>query len=91
MNKAQLIERVAEKAGWTKKDSAYCANLILDEIIECLRKGENVKLSGFGNFNVKRKKARVATNPITKEPIKVPAASKVSFKASEILKERVNS
>jgi len=90
MNKAQLVERAAEKAGWTKKDSAYFTNLILDEIIDCLRKGESVKLSGFGNFTVKHKDARVASNPITKEPIDVPAVTKVYFKASDILKERIN-
>ncbi|MGI6377747.1 MAG: HU family DNA-binding protein [Bacilli bacterium] len=90
MNKAQLIERVAEKAGWTKKDSAYFTNLLLDEIIACLNRGESVKLSGFGNFNVKHKEARTATNPITKEPIKVPAVNKVSFRPSDILKEKIN-
>lgn len=90
MNKAQLIEIIAEKSNWTKKDTEYITNLLFDEIIRSLKKGESVKLSGFGNFNVKHHAARVATNPITKEPIKVKATNKVSFKPSDVLKEKIN-
>ena len=62
MNKAQLIEKVAMKAGWTKKDTAKLVNLVLDEIIDCFHAGESVKISGFGNFMVKQKAARVGRN-----------------------------
>ena len=73
MNKAQLIEQVAAKAGWTKKDTAKLVNLVLDEIIDCFHKGESVKISGFGNFVVKQKAERIGKNPINKEEITVPA------------------
>jgi DNA-binding protein HU-beta len=86
MNKAKLIEIVAEKAEITKKDSGYIVNLILDEITASLQAGESVKISGFGNFLVKSREARVARNPMTKEEIQVPASKKVSFKASDVLK-----
>lgn len=89
MNKAQLIEKVAAKAGWTKKDTAKLVNLVLDEIIDCFHKGESVKISGFGNFVVKQKAERIGKNPINKEEITVPACTKVSFKTSDILKEEL--
>lgn len=87
MNKAQLIEKVAAKAGWTKKDTAKLVNLVLDEIVDCFHEGESVKISGFGNFVVKQKQARIGKNPINKEEIIVPACTKVSFKTSDVLKE----
>jgi len=87
MNKAQLIEKVAMKAGWTKKDTAKLVNLVLDEIIDCFHAGESVKISGFGNFIVKQKAEKMGINPINKEPITVPACTKVSFKTSDVLKE----
>ena len=89
MNKAQLIERVAAKAGWTKKDTAKLVNLVLDEIIECFHEGESVKISGFGNFVVKQKAERIGKNPINKEEITVPACTKISFKTSDLLKEEL--
>jgi nucleoid DNA-binding protein len=89
MNKAQLIEKVAMKAGWTKKDTAKLVNLVLDEIIDCFHAGESVKISGFGNFMVKQRAARVGKNPINKEEITVPACTKVSFKTSDVLKEEL--
>ena len=89
MNKAQLIEKVAAKAGWTKKDTAKLVNLVLDEIIECFHEGESVKISGFGNFVVKQKAERIGKNPINKEEITVPACTKISFKTSDLLKEEL--
>ena len=86
MNKAQLVEKVAYKAGWTKKDTAKLVDMVLDEIVDCFHAGESVKISGFGNFVVKQKAERVAKNPITKEEITVPACTKVSFKTSDVLK-----
>ncbi len=89
MNKAQMVEKVAAKAGWTKKDTAKLVDLVLDEIVACFHAGESVKISGFGNFVVKQKSARIAKNPITKEEITVPACTKVSFKTSDVLKEEL--
>jgi len=89
MNKAQLVEVIAAKSGWTKKDSGYFVDLFLDEIIASLKKGESVKISGFGNFIVKQRESRLARNPITKEEILVPASKKVSFKPSDVLKSEL--
>ncbi|MCK9198308.1 DNA-binding protein HU [bioreactor metagenome] len=88
MNKVQLAEKIAEKENFTKKAALELVDIVLDQITEALLAGEPVKLSGFGNFSVKEKPARLAKNPITKATVKVPASKKVSFKPSELFKEK---
>jgi nucleoid DNA-binding protein len=89
MNKVQLAEHLAEKAGSTKKEALAWVELVFTSIEKALVKGEPVKLSGFGNFTVKNRPARIAKNPVTRKEVKVPASRKVSFKASELLKEKL--
>ncbi len=90
MNKAQLIEVVAEKLEFTKKDTAAVIDTAIEEIIASLKKLESVKISGLGNFNVKKVKEKLAKNPFDKSKlIKIPACKKVSFKVSESLKEKM--
>lgn len=90
MNKAQLIEIVAARLDFTKKDTAAVVDTAIDEIIASLNRLESVKISGLGNFNVKKVKAKQAKNPFNKsEVITIPACKKISFKVSESLKEKM--
>ena len=89
MNKTELIAAVAEKAGLTKKDAERVINATVETITETLVKGERVQISGFGNFEVKAREARVGRNPRTKETIEIPATRLPAFKASSTLKNTV--
>ena len=89
MNKTELIAAVAEKTGLTKKDAERVVSATLDTITAELVKGEKVALSGFGNFEVKAREARVGRNPRTKETIQIPATRLPVFKPSKALKEVV--
>ena len=86
MNKAQLIEAVAEKA-CTKKEAQTAVETILDAIKGSLKKKQPVAISGFGTFKVKETKARTGRNPKTGESIQIPAKKKIAFRASKELKE----
>ena len=89
MNKTELIAAVAEKTGMTKKDAERVINATVETITETLVKGERVQVSGFGNFEVKAREARVGRNPRTKETIQIPATRLPAFKASSALKNAV--
>ena len=90
MNKTELVAAVAEKAGMTKKDAERVVNATIDTIIQNLSKGEKVQISGFGNFEVKAREARVGRNPRTKQAIQIPATRLPVFKASKVLKDTVS-
>jgi len=89
MNKADLIQAVAEKSGLTKKDSASAVDAIFNSISDSLAKGENVQLVGFGTFEVRSRKAREGRNPATGEAIKIKASKAPAFKAGKALKDKV--
>ena len=87
MNKTELIAAVAEKAGLTKKDAERIVSATFETITESLVKGDKVQISGFGNFEVKTREARVGRNPRTKETIQIPATKQPTFKAAKALKD----
>ena len=89
MNKAELINAVAEKAALSKKDSEAAVNATLEAITGALSDGEKVQLVGFGSFEVKKREARVGRNPKTKEAIEIPASKVPVFKAGKALKDVV--
>lgn len=89
MNKAELINSMAEKSALSKKDSEKALNAFIDSITEALAGGDKVQLVGFGRFEVKHRAARTGRNPKTKEPINIPASNIPSFKASKTLSEAV--
>lgn len=89
MNKAELINVVAEKAGLSKKDTEKAVTALIDTITAELVAGEKVSLVGFGNFDVKTREARTGRNPKTKEEIEIPASRVASFKVGKALKEAV--
>ena len=90
MNKAELINAVAEKAGLSKKDTETALNAVIDVITEALSKDEKVQLVGFGSFEVKSRAARIGRNPRTKEQIDIPASKIPVFKAGKALKDTVS-
>ena len=89
MNKTELIAAVAEKTGLTKKDAERVVNATFETVTATLAKGEKVAVSGFGNFEVKAREARVGRNPRTKETIQIPATKRPAFKAATALKDAV--
>ena len=89
MNKTELIAAVAEKTGLTKKDAERVVNATFETVTATLVKDEKVAVSGFGNFEVKAREARVGRNPRTKETIEIPATRLPAFKAAKALKDAV--
>ena len=89
MNKSELINAVAEKAELSKKDSEAAVTATLDAITAALAEGEEVRLVGFGTFEVKEREARIGRNPATKEEIQIPATKVPAFKPGKLLKEIV--
>ena len=89
MNKTELIAAVAEKTGLTKKDAERVINATFETVTASLAKGDKVAVSGFGNFEVKNREARVGRNPRTKETIQIPATRLPAFKAAKALKDAV--
>ena len=89
MNKTELVAVVAEKSGITKKDAERVVCATFETITAQLMKGQKVQISGFGNFEVKAREARVGRNPRTKETMEVPATRTPAFKAAKALKDIV--
>ncbi len=79
----------AEKAELSKKDSEAAVTATLDAITAALAEGEEVRLVGFGTFEVKKREARIGRNPATKEEIQIPATKVPAFKPGKLLKEIV--
>ena len=90
MNKAELVEAVAEKAELSKRDAEAAVDAVLEVIDAAVVKGEEVKLSGFGIFSKKARAAREGTNPSNQKKIKIPASNTVAFKVSKAFKEKLN-
>lgn len=91
MNKKELVEAIAGKTGFTKKDSEVALNAAVETIEKALAKGDSVRLIGFGSFVTVDRKARTGRNPRKPEQvIKIPASKAVVFKAGRVLKEKVN-
>ena len=81
MNKTELINAIAEKAGLTKVQAKAALDATINTVSEQLAKGDKVALIGFGTFAVSEKTARKGINPRTKETIEIPARKVVKFKA----------
>ena len=90
MNKAELINADAEKAGLSKKDTETVVNATIDVIAGTLADGDKVQLVGFGAFEVKSRAERTGRNPKTKEEIKIPASKVPVFKPGKALKDTVS-
>ncbi len=89
MKKSDIVAKVAESTGLSKKDSEKALTAVLNTISEALAAGEKVQLIGFGTFDVKERAARTGRNPRTKETIEIPASKIPQFKAGKELKDAV--
>ena len=90
MNKQELINAVAEKAGLSKADSKKAIDAITEAISGALKSGDKVALIGFGTFSVKESSAREGINPATKQKIKIAAKKAAKFKAGSELNAALN-
>jgi DNA-binding protein HU-beta len=90
MNKGELVAAVAEKAGLSRGQAGEAVDAAIDAITSALKKGEEVKIVGFGTFVVTDRAAGEARNPRTGEKVAVPASKTPKFRAGAGLKEAVN-
>ena len=90
MTKVDIIENIYEKVGFSKKEVAKIVESVFDIIKESLQKEEKIKISGFGNFVVRRKRARRGRNPQTGDDIEIGARRILTFKPSQVLKGGLN-
>jgi DNA-binding protein HU-beta len=90
MNKADLIDAVAESADISKAAAARCVDTVFDSITSSLAKGDSVTVVGFGTFSVKARAARSGRNPQTGATIQIAASNLPGFKAGKALKDAVN-
>ncbi|HRR40918.1 MAG TPA: integration host factor subunit alpha [Syntrophales bacterium] len=90
MTKVDIIQNVYDRLGFSKKDAARIVESIFDIMKERLEKGEKIKISGFGNFVVKEKKARRGRNPQTGTEIEISPRKVLTFKSSQVLRKALN-
>lgn len=90
MTKIDIIQNVYDKLGFSKKDAARIVESVFDTMKEELEKGEKIKISGFGNFVVKEKKARRGRNPQTGSEIEISPRKVLTFKSSQVLRKALN-
>jgi integration host factor subunit alpha len=90
VTKADIVEHIYERVGFSKKESAELVERVFDIIKDTLSRGEKVKISGFGNFVVREKNARKGRNPQTGEEIRLDARRVLTFKPSLVLKTVLN-
>ncbi len=89
MNKTELVLQVAERLDLTKSEVEEVVDAVFAVTRDALVKGEEVKVTGFGNFRVKERAARDGTNPADGSRIHIPASKTVAFKPAKNLKESV--
>lgn len=90
MTKVDIVSSVYEKVGFSKKEAMRVVETIFDILKEALERGEKVKISGFGNFMVRNKRARRGRNPQTGDDIEISSRKILSFKPSQVLKNELN-
>ena len=89
VTRADLSEALHQEVGLSRQECSGLVERVLDMIVETLEKGETVKLSGFGVFQVRSKRARMGRNPKTGEPAAIHPRRVISFRASQIMKSKV--
>lgn len=90
VTRAQLAEAVYQEVGLSRNDSAQLVDVILEEISLALIRGDMVKLSSFGSFQVRSKAQRIGRNPKTGEEVPILPRRVLVFRASHVLKDKVN-
>ncbi|QPQ55550.1 HU family DNA-binding protein [Allosphingosinicella flava] len=89
MNKQELISAVAETSGLSRSDASKAVESVFDTITGALKKGDEVRLVGFGTFACSQRKASTGRNPRTGEPMQIKASKQPKFKAGKSLKDTV--
>ncbi len=90
MNKQHLINAVAESAGLAKADAARAVEAVIDGISTSLKRGEEVRLVGFGTFSISKRKGSTGRNPRTGAPMEIKASAQPKFRAGKALKDACN-
>lgn len=90
MTKADLVDAIHEKVGFSKKEAADLVEMIFDSMKDTLSSGNKIKISGFGNFVVREKRSRMGRNPQTGESIEISARRVLTFRPSQVLRAEVN-
>ena len=90
MNKQELIGQVADTTGLSRSDASRAVEGVFDVISKALKKGDEVRLVGFGTFSCSQRKASTGRNPRTGEPMQIKASTQPKFKAGKGLKDSVN-
>ena len=90
MTKGDIVERIYEKVGFSKKEASDVVESVFEIIKQRLERGEKVKVSGFGNFVVNQKRPRKGRNPQTGQEITISGRRVLTFKASQVLKKSMN-
>ena len=90
MNKAELIDAIADSADISKAAASRALEAMITSITDTLKEGDQVSLVGFGTFSVKDRAARTGRNPQTGAPIEIAAAKVPGFKPGKVLKDAVN-
>ncbi|HZO81608.1 MAG TPA: integration host factor subunit alpha [Candidatus Binataceae bacterium] len=89
MTKADLVDLIYERVGWSKKEACEIVEEVFQIIEDSLRRGDKVKLSGFGSFVVNHKQARRGRNPQTGAAIIIDSRRVLSFRPSQVLKDLI--
>ncbi len=90
VTRAQLAEAVYQEVGLSRNDSSQLVDVILEELSQALIKGDMAKLSSFGSFQVRSKARRVGRNPKTGEEVPILPRRVLVFRASHVLKDKIN-
>ena len=90
MTKVELVSKIADKCGSTKKDAEKALTAVIESVTEALQAGDKVSLIGFGTFEVKERAAKEGVNPRTGKKIKIAARKGPTFKAGKALKDSVD-
>jgi integration host factor subunit alpha len=90
MTKADIVEKIHTKIGFSKNVSSDLLENLLSIMKNSLEDGEKIKIAGFGNFEVKQKKDRTGRNPQTGDALTIEARKVLTFKPSNVLRQRIN-
>lgn len=90
MTKADIVEAIYEKVGFSKKEAADLVEMVFETVKETIESGEKIKISGFGNFVVRHKQPRVGRNPQTGVEITISDRRVLTFRPSAVLKDALN-
>ena len=90
MKKSELVGEVVARTGLSRTDAAGAVDAVFEAVTEALRRREDVRVAGFGQFATRARPARTARNPRTGEPVAVAASTAPTFKSARALRDTVN-